>query len=60
MNKKQKMLLDSQVDKMGLIRAAAILAIFRTPSLDLKCLGTSFGGAIEEFFHPSGLNMAAL
>ena len=31
---------------MGLIRAAAILAIenrFRTPSLELKYLGTSFG-----------------
>ena len=35
-------------ETMGLIRTAAILAIdnrFRTLSLELKCLGTSFGGA---------------
>ena len=34
---------------MGLIRAAAILTIdngFRTPRLELKCLGTSFGAKI--------------
>ena len=39
---------------MGLIRAAAILAIdnrFRTPSVELKCLGTSFGGAKQKFQH---------
>ena len=37
---------------MGLIRAASILAIdnrFRTWSLELKCLGTSFGGAKQKF-----------
>ena len=37
---------------MGLICAAAILAIdnrFRTPSLELKCLGTSFSGAKQKF-----------
>ena len=37
---------------MGLNRAAAILAIdnrFRTPSLELKCLGTSFNGKNKSF-----------
>ena len=36
---------------MGVIRAADILAIdnkFRTLSLELKCLGTSFGGAMQK------------
>ena len=40
---------------MGLIRTVAILAIdntFRTPSLELKCLGTSFGGAKQKFSIP--------
>ena len=40
---------------MGLIHVAAILAIgniFRTPSLELKCLGTSFGGAKPKFTIP--------
>ena len=37
---------------MGLFRAAAILAIenrFRTSSLELKCLGTSFGARKQMF-----------
>ena len=41
---------DAVLGPMGRIRAAAILTIdnrFRTPSLELKCLGTSFGGAIS-------------
>ena len=40
---------------MGLIRAAAILAIdnrFRTASLELECLGTSFGGQKQKFSIP--------
>ena len=40
---------------MGLIRAAAILAIdnrFRTPSLELKGLGTSFGAQKQNFSIP--------
>ena len=40
---------------MGLIRAAAILAIdnrIRTLSLELKCLGTSFGGAKQNISIP--------
>ena len=40
---------------MGLIRAAAILAIdnrFRTPRLELKCLGTRFGGVKQKFSIP--------
>ena len=40
---------------MGLIRAAAILAIdnrFRTPSFELKCLGTSFGGQNQKLSIP--------
>ena len=43
------------VHVMGLIRAAAILAIdnrFRTLSLELKSLGTSFGGAKQKFLIP--------
>ena len=46
---------------MGLIRAAAILAIdnrFRTPSLQLKCLGTSFGGPKQKFAIPRELTWA--
>ena len=52
---------------MGLIGAVAILAIdnrFSTPSLGLKCLGTSLGtslgGAKQKFSIPLGLNMAAV
>ena len=40
---------------MGLFRVAAILAIdnrFGTPSLELKCLGMSFGGAKQKFSIP--------
>ena len=36
----------------GLIRVTAVLAIvhrFRTPSLEFKCLGTSFGGQKQTF-----------
>ena len=39
-------------EKINLICAAAILAIdnrFRTPSLELKCLGSNFGGGKQEF-----------
>ena len=46
--------------QIGLIRAAAILAIdnrFGTLSLEVKCLGKSFGGAKRKF---SFLNMAAV
>ena len=38
--------------QMGLIRAATILAVderVRTPSLELKCLGTSFNGKNKSF-----------
>ena len=41
--------------RMGLIRAAAILAIdnrFRTLSLELKCLETSFGAQKQKFSIP--------
>ena len=37
---------------MGLIRAAAKLALddrFRTPSLELKCSGTTFGAQKQKF-----------
>ena len=40
---------------MGLYRVAATLAIdnrFHTPSLELKCLGMSFGGAKQKFVIP--------
>ena len=40
---------------MGLIRMAAILALdnrFRTPSLELKCLGMSLGGQKLSFQSP--------
>ena len=40
---------------MGLIHAVAILARdnrFRTPNLELKCLGTSFGGTKQTFSIP--------
>ena len=43
---------------MGLIRAAAVFSVdhrFRTPSLELKCLGTSFGGAKQKFSVPRDL-----
>ena len=33
---------------------------FRTRSLELKCLGTSFGARKTIVYNPSGLNMAAL
>ena len=48
---------------MGLIRAVAVLPIdkrFRTPSLELKCLGTSFGGGKRKLFNRLELNMAAV
>ena len=44
-----------QTGDMGLTRAGAILAIdnrFYTPSLELKCLGTSFGGQKQKFSIP--------
>ena len=40
---------------MGLIHTVAILARdnrFRTPNLELKCLGTSFGGTKQKFSIP--------
>ena len=46
---------ENQEYLMCLIRVAAILAIdnrFRTPSLDLKCLGTSFGAQRQTFSIP--------
>ena len=52
----QKILLGST--NMGLIHAAAMLAIdnrFRIPSLELKCLGTSFGAQKQKFSIPLDL-----
>lgn len=42
---------------MGFTRGAATLALengFRTPTLELKCLGTSFGGAKQKLSNPRG------
>ena len=44
---------------MGFIRAAAILATdnrFRTPSLELKCLATSFSVQKQKFSIPQDLH----